>query len=485
MADKLQQYVLMPPRSLRAETFALSEAAAPFLARLGAPSTVLKPIFGEGGPAVRVLDSINTTGAKLIEADADGLAAVRMAQPELLIAPVVYYSPALVSRPSAIAVAAPSPAATRVEVQVRDAQTGQPVAGADVVAFVNVVTGTGAGGTTDAQGRVRLSFAVAPTRFDLLAVHPPLAGYWGARRRNVPIAATLAVNLEPIAPDFTDCLRHFYGEGEQADGAGVTVGIVDTGVGPHPDLVCQGDIDNGAGHGSHVAGIIAGRGRPRGVAPAASLRSYRVFSQPGSLSANFTIAKAIDQAVQDGCDLINLSLKIDNQSNPSGFAIDPVVQAALEDARAVGVLPIAAAGNDDRTAVDFPGRDPMCLAVTALGRRGTFPASVPEEAFVAQPFATDPLNFVASFSNGGLEVDLTAPGVAVISTVPGGYGVMSGTSMACPAAVGVAARMLGADAALLKMPRTAARSAEIARRMLQRAARLGFPRALEGHGLAQ
>ena len=169
------------------------------------------------------------------------------------------------------------------------------------------------------------------------------------------------------------------------------MGVVDTGVGPHPDLVVDGGEntvvgedpkdfeDNGEGHGTHVGGIIAARGKPptgiRGLAPGVKLRSYRVFGKAAGGASNYSIAKAINRAVADGCDLINLSL--------GGGPSDPAIASAIHSARQQGVVVIAAAGNEDRSPVDFPGADPLCIAVTALGRKGTFPKGCFSEDAIA------------------------------------------------------------------------------------------------------
>ena len=88
-----------------------------------------------------------------------------------------------------------------------------------------------------------------------------------------------------------------------------------------------------------------------------------------SKATNFAIAKAIDQAVRDGCDLINLSL--------GGGIADPLLEDAIADARAGGSLVIVANGNDGRKSVSFPANNPLALAVSAMGRTDTFPCRIP------------------------------------------------------------------------------------------------------------
>ncbi|MEO5680018.1 MAG: S8 family serine peptidase, partial [Acidimicrobiales bacterium] len=287
-----------------------------------------------------------------------------------------------------------------------------------------------------------------------------------------------------------DALRFFYGEAADAAGKGVTVGVIDTGVAKHPDLLISGGAntvtgedpkdfgDNGKGHGTHVAGIIAARGHAptgvRGVAPGVKLRSYRVFAKDSGSATSFAIAKAIDQAVTDKCDLLNMSL--------GGGTADPVLTAAVDDARAAGSLCIIAAGNDGRQPVSFPANLGSAVAVSAMGRKGTFPTSAAETEDVASPYGTDKKNFVATFSNIGPEIDLTGPGVAIISTVPTGYTEISGTSMACPAATGAAARVVAAPGVRPKK-RDASRSDAMVKAILAAAGPLGFGPTFEGHGL--
>jgi subtilisin len=443
---------------------------------------------------MRVLDSIHENGPKLVEVAAEDVPAMRSAAPGIRIVPEVFYFPQVITAPAIEQKVKPSAvgvAAVKIQITVVFRTGGAPVKGATVVAFTDFEERRGAQGVTNSQGKVQLALGAASKSLDRLYVFP-LSGAWPFLKKNITISTGSQVKIDPITFPFVDCVRHFYGSPALTVGEGVTVGVVDSGVGPHPDLIVAGGLNtvtgenpadfgnNGPeGHGTHVAGIIAARGETstgmRGVAPGATLRSYRVFGKNSDGASNFAIAKAIDAAVAEGCDLINMSL--------GGGPEDPLTSEAISDARAAGVVVLAANGNDDREPVSFPAAFDLCLAVSAMGRKGTFPTASATQDRVASPFGTDSKNFIASFSNIGEDTDLTGPGVGVISTVPDGYAVMDGTSMACPAATGVVARHLSKNQQILEMPKDLARSNAIIDMLTQAASSLGFGPLFEGKGL--
>ncbi len=485
------QYVLLPMRGLRAKGTASTPETKEFLRSMTEGS---RDLATAGGPRVRVqvIDSIGADGAKLVEVAPDSAAAIRALQPGLRLVPVVYYAPATKARERVVTVAERPGAAGSITLRVVSKTGGDPVAGAIVVAFTDFSTNTGAEGVTDAEGNVSLALGAAHVKLERLYVYPNTA-MWSLLKKRVTVSEGSEVKLHPLDLDYTDALRHYYGKkGSQDAGANVKVAVVDTGVDPHPDLVVDGGMNtvpgedpkdfgsNGEPHGTHVAGIIAARGTPpsgiRGVAPGVTLRAYRVFAQGAGGASSFAIAKALDQAVADGCDLINMSL--------GGGSPDPVLQAAVEDVRAAGSVCIIAAGNDGQPHVSFPASDDMAVAVGALGHKGTFPRDSTEIDDVQAPFGKDKKDFVATFSNTGPELDLIGPGVGIISTVPGGYAEISGTSMACPAVTGVAARVV-ASMPTLGEKRDAARSAAIVTAVAASAKDLGFSPVREGHGLPE
>jgi subtilisin len=382
--------------------------------------------------------------------------------------------------------------AVKITLKVVSQNGSSPIAGAQVVAFTNFAQRIGVQGVTNRRGEVSFSFDSTSKKLQRLYVFPEKS-FWPVLKQNITVTSGTQLALPPIDLAYTDALRHFYGNSADDVGANIKVGVIDTGIAAHPDLLIDGGQntvtgedptdfgDNGEGHGTHVAGIIAARGKPpsgiRGLAPAVVLRSYRVFGKNNPGASNFAIAKAIDRAWADGCDLINMSL--------GGGEPDEVLQDAIAEARAHGTLVIVAAGNDKRQPVSFPASDSLALAVSALGRKETFPRGTAQTGDVATPYGKDKKNFIAAFSNIGSEVDLTAPGVGIISTFPGGYAVLDGTSMACPAVTGVAARLLAARRDVFNMGRSQERSDAMAKALLQNATSLGFEPIYEGQGLPQ
>jgi subtilisin len=479
-----RRFVLLPVRGTRASSPGVTRVAASFLTSLAryVGARAVRPIAGSPQVELTVVDSVRDDGPKLVEVSPQAAIALRAASPSLRLVPLVYYrtavAPRVVPVPGTLAAGSASPLAFAVRVV--SAPGRRPLPGCSVVIFTDFAARRGAQGTTGADGRVSFRLAASETRLERLYAYPAGPGHWGALKTDVALTEDLDVELQPLDLARQDALRHFYGGSSLEPGAGVRVGVVDTGVDlSHPDLVVSGGENtvpgedagqygpNGQEHGSHVAGIIAARGGSgggmRGVAPGVMLQSYRVFGQGETGASNYSIIKALDRAVAGGCDLIT--------------------RAAIEDARAQGSVCIAAAGNDRRGPVGFPASHPLAIGVSAMGRLGLFPPGSVEAGDVAPPYGDDPLNFVAEFSNVGPEIDLIGPGVGIISTVPGGYAPMSGTSMACPAVTGAAAVILSDRNDILSLPRDETRSDAFAQALFEAATPLGFDLDFEGHGL--
>ncbi|SDN85722.1 S8 family serine peptidase [Alkalicoccus daliensis] len=166
-------------------------------------------------------------------------------------------------------------------------------------------------------------------------------------------------------------------------GEGITVAVLDTGVDyTHPDLAHAfrdykgwdfvdndndpqetpvGDPRGGStNHGTHVAGTIAANGQIKGVAPDASLLAYRVLGPGGSGTTQNVIA-GIERAVEDGADIMNLSLG--NTTNNPDFA----TSIALDNAMADGVVAVSSNGNSgpDNWTVGSPGTSREAISVGA------------------------------------------------------------------------------------------------------------------------
>jgi subtilisin family serine protease len=380
-----------------------------------------------------------------------------------------------------------------IVVQVRD-QKGKPVKGAPVALLTNLKTQppTGAESKTDKRGSARF---LLPSGNKVARIQVmPNAGFWWATHVPAKQQGKYLLECVPLDAAAPDGLRAFYAAGQPADGAGVTVAVIDGGIGPHPRLDLAGGanlvddepddaiLDNGIGHGTHVAGIIGARAdarTPGGLAPAVKLLSYRVYAKGSTHAGSFAVAAAIRKAVDAGADLINLSLVLDEDQ--------PEVNREIQRALAGGVVCIVAAGNSGGP-VGQPARISSVLAVSAVAVRASWPKGALDADVLASPRAkkNKRLGF-ARFSNFGPQIDCAAPGVGIVSTVPrgktGAIGMMRGTSMAAPAVTALIARALGQDAALLNAPRTKARAERILTLARSLGAKAGFGANYEGFGL--
>jgi len=194
-------------------------------------------------------------------------------------------------------------------------------------------------------------------------------------------------------------------------------------------------------HATHVAGIAAGDhdtdtgdGTISGIAPNAYLGNYKALTIPtpdfGLDGNSAQITAAIESAVADGMNVINLSL-----GEPEVDPARDIVVRAIDAAAKAGVVPVVAAGND----YDQFGYGSI-----------SSPATAPAAITVGATTASDT---IADFSSGGptpvslqLKPDVSAPGVGITSALPPGeggpYGELGGTSMASPHVAGGAALLM-------------------------------------------
>jgi len=154
------------------------------------------------------------------------------------------------------------------------------------------------------------------------------------------------------------------------DGSGIVVSIIDTGIDlNHPDLEGQiiggyDFVDNDEipedinGHGTQVAGIIASNGNLKGIAPNSKILMYKV-SEDGESVPSDLIIKAIEKSIEDGADIINISLGI-NQTNTK---IEQAVNKAVKN----NIFVVTAAGNfgPELSTIGSPGINPNAITVGA------------------------------------------------------------------------------------------------------------------------
>lgn len=223
-------------------------------------------------------------------------------------------------------------------------------------------------------------------------------------------------------------------------GNGIKIAIIDTGVDEtHPDIsikdgvcfmttsqtACENAFLDDNGHGTHVAGIIAGANQEKGyfgVVPEATIYAVKAMDAKGNGNTSDVI-RGIEWALEKNVDMINLSLSMENSST--------ALKLALENAYSQGVLIVAAAGNNGNRrgtgdTVMYPARHDSVIAVGATNR----------------------YDERSNFSATGQTVEVSAPGETIYSTYPmqlynfseeKGYIFYSGTSMAAPFVTGILA----------------------------------------------
>jgi subtilisin family serine protease len=335
--------------------------------------------------------------------------------------------------------------------QIRVRVGGAPLPGVRVVLRPRLDAAEGYEATSGADGIATFSVRKADNVFAQIFVEAR-ARAWSTLLENVPFQPAIAVDLRPIVPDGFDWGHRFMCAQKRGEnrGKGVKVAVIDSGIARHPHLNIGGgrnfilgedaehwdqDLD---GHGTHCAGVIAAVEVASGTwgwAPEVELYALRVFGGDDGGGHASDIAAAIDWAVAQGCDIVNMSL---GSKAPSSF-----LRSAIERAAEKGVLCVAAAGNQGCDQVNYPAAFEHVIGVSAVGRREVYPQDSLHRAAETALGRPDSGYYFASFSNWGPTVDFCAPGVAITSTVPAdAFGAWDGTSMATPHVAGIAAVVL-------------------------------------------
>jgi hypothetical protein len=325
----------------------------------------------------------------------------------------------------------------KVTIQVLS-ESGEPVEHAEVRLLGEQAA---AQGLTGNDGKVDLTLhdELPETVAELLV--NPRAGYWGLWRHRPDLQADTvnSFTLEPLSPpevlDWGGTAMRFDQLPTECRGAGIKIALIDSGVATsHKQLTriehgidIRGDEERSwsqdlMGHGTPCAGLIGATPDSahgiRGYAPDSELHVCRL---PPDARCSDLVA-ALDYCLQAGIDVASLGFGCERGS--------ALVEQRIAAAKQQGIGIIAAAGNSAGTVL-FPACSPHVMAVGAIGQTGSYPEDSPQAAQAAAAAAVADRLFVPLFSCRGPELDLCAPGVAVIACQsPDGFAVCDGTSLA-------------------------------------------------------
>jgi subtilisin len=323
---------------------------------------------------------------------------------------------------------------------------------------------------TDSSGQASLQTnAVDGTGIHAVYVRPA-ADYWERYIRN-PSLESGQVNVIRLSP-LARTSRSFpgerpYGWGQRImkfdrvssdwKGGGTKIGLIDSGCdSSHPllrhivrgvDLTRDRDpqswnLDE-LGQGTHCAGIVAASAAAAatsvsgtasaeivGCAPDAELHIFKVV--PGGYLSD--LIDALSQCIERRLDIVQIGVSAEQFSE--------IVAQKITEARLNGIACIVGAGNSGG-AVQFPGNVPGVLSVSAVGKLGEYPQDTRHAQRALPQLTAFSGIYGTNFSAWGPQVGLCAPGVAVVSSVPGGgYAAWDGTSMAASHVVGFSALLL-------------------------------------------
>jgi len=344
-----------------------------------------------------------------------------------------------------------------IDIKLRVVGTGgQPLPKASVYVYGLGFPGQG---NTDDRGEVTVT-VFGGTIETIQAIYvKPASDYWDRMFERPALSDGVnTLQLQSFAATFDGFPQAAYlGWGQQLmkldqidaafTGQGAKVAIIDSGCdSSHPQLthVTRGmDFTNNRdaaswardtmSHGTHCAGIITGASNQvkgiRGFAPMAEVHALKVF--PGGRFSD--LIDALDQCITRQVDIVNLSL--------GSSEVSELVAHKLVEARQNGIACIVAAGNASGP-VQFPGTEPSVLTVAAIGKLGEFPTDS-YHARTVTPGLVAGAMFSPKFTCFGPQIAVAGPGVAIVSTVPGGgYASWDGTSMATPHVTGMGALLL-------------------------------------------